>query len=403
MDVATRAAAAPGRLLAPHHGAWTWWADTTVGGHAPLGPLRPVAFSCNWILNSFGTGQITLPFDASQNAIDPTRVLRLWAWRVWAYFEGNPIWCGCPTGVTDTGAVGVTYTLTELPGYLARRQYDVVGGHVYTGVEQVSIANDLAAPVGDVGVALVTQAGAGFPRDRTYTYLQSDRLSLLAELAGVISGPEYRSEYSSSSGSPACTLRVAYPRIGSSQTGLGVQVPGTAVDYQAQWDADNMRTHTFAVGDLADNAPVTASKPVMIKDAPQADLPRLDAVDDWPGTIVVSTLTADANTSAAQYAQPTLQLTTDATLTSPVLGSYGVGDDVTVNLVSPLLPGGYTVTGRLQQIDADAAAGTSKWTVAVTIPTPKARPTVTDAITALRDQQARMFRKTLTTAPTTLP
>ena len=402
MDLATRAAPPLGPA-APRHGAWTWWADTTVGGHAPLGPLRPVAFSCNWVLNNAGAGSITLPFDASQNAIDPTRVLRLWAWRVWAFYNGTPIWCGCPTGVTDTGAVGVSYTLTELPGYLARRQYDVVAGQVYNGVEQTSIANDLAAPLGDVGVAVLPQPGAGTLRWRTYTYLQNDRLSMLAELAGVIGGPEYRSEYSSSGGLPVCTLRIAYPRVGSTQTALGVQVPGAGVDYQAQWDADNLRTRTFAVGDVAANAPVTAVKPVMIKDAPQADLPRLDAVDDWPGTVVTQTLTDDANAYAAKYAQPTLQLTADATLTSPVLGSYGVGDDVTVNIVSPLLPGGYTVTGRLQQIDADAVAGTSKWTVAVTIPAPKARPTITSAIAALNQQQQQMFRQVLTGTPTTLP
>jgi hypothetical protein len=98
-----------------------------------------------------------------------------------------------------------------------------------------------------------------------------------------------------------------------------------------------------------------------------------------------------------------LQLTADATLTAPVLGSYGVGDDVTVNITSPLLPGGYTVTGRLQQIDADAVAGTSKWTVAVAVPTPKTRRTITDAILVLRRQQANMFRQALTGAPTTLP
>ena len=78
-----------------------------------------------------------------------------------------------------------------------------------------------------------------------------------------------------------------------------------------------------------------------IKDAPQADLPRLDAVDDSREQPVTPTLTADANTSAAQYAQPTLQLTTDATLTSPVLGSYA-GDDVTVNLAAAAAA--YTVT-----------------------------------------------------------
>jgi hypothetical protein len=385
----------------PRDRAWTWLADTTVGA-VQLGPLRPVAFTYSQVLNGAGQGSVTLPFDAFQSAIDPSRVLRLWAWRVWAYYNGLPVWGGCPTGVTDTGTLGVPFTLTELPGYLARRQYDVVGGHVYTQVEQTAIAADLAAPVSAVGVTLVTQAGAGFLRDRTYTYLQSDRMAMLQELAGVISGPEFRSEYAVSAGRPTCTLRVAYPRVGSTQTGLGVQVPGAGVDYQAQWDADAMRTHTFAVGDLPDNSPTTAVKPVMVKDVPQSDLPRLDAVDNWSGVVVTSTLTDYANTSAQQHAQPTLVLTATTTVSAPPLGTYGVGDDVTVNLTSPLLPAGYTVTGRLQQLDVDAAAGTAKWTVAVTIPTPKARATITSAIRALTAQQQAMFRKPLTTSPTNL-
>ena len=108
------------------------------------------------------------------------------------------------------------------------------------------------------------------------------------------------------------------------------------------------------------------------------------------------TLTADANTSAGQYAQPTLQLTTDATLTSPVLGPYA-GDDVTVNLRRCCHA--YTVTACSrstptpffdEQVDRRDD------------PHPERGPR-TDAIAALRDQQARMFRKTLTTAPTTLP
>jgi hypothetical protein len=401
MDVTERLIAFPVPLN-PVPGAWTFFADTTVGA-VPLGPLNPTAFSCNWVLNGYGTGQVTLPFDTSASAIGPDRVLRLWAWRLWAWYNGVPVWCGCPTGVTDNGAVGATYTLTELPGYLTRRAYDVPGGHTYTQVEQTVIAADLAGPVGDVGVALVTQPGAGFLRDRTYTYLQQDRATLLSELAGVISGPEFRSEYALSGGSPACTMRVAYPRVGSAAPGLGITIPGAGLDYQAQWDADAMRTRTFAVGDLPDNAPTTATRPVMVKDAPQPDLPRLDATDDWTGVIITSTLTEKANASAQKYAQPVLNLTATAVVDAPALGSYGVGDDVTVNITSPLLPAGYTVTGRLTQVDADAVAGTAKWTVAVTVPTPRARRTITGALAQLGAQQQAIFRKSLTTTPTTLP
>jgi len=401
MDVAERLIEFPVPLN-PVPGAWTFWCDTTVGA-APLGPVSPTAFSCNWLLSGFGQGSVTLPFDGTTlPAIGPDRVLRLWAWRLWAFYAGVPVWCGCPTGVTDQGGISATYTLTELPGYLTRRAYDVAGGHTYTGVEQTVIASDLAGPVTDVGVALVTQAGGGVARDRQYTYLQQDRATLLSELSQVISGPEFRSEYALSGGSPGCTLRIAYPRVGSTATGLGITVPGSGVAYEAQWDADAMRTRTFAVGDLADNAPTTAVRPVMIKDLPQADLPRLDSVDDQAGVILTSTLQEKALASAQKHAQPILALSATATLAAPALGSYGVGDDVTVNITSPMLPGGYTATGRLTQLDVDAAAGTARWTVAVTLPTPRARRTITQAFAQIGAANQLIFRKSLTATPTTL-
>jgi len=397
MDVAERDITFPVPLSAPL-GAWTFFADTTVGA-VPLGPLTPTAFSCTWLLSGFGAGQVTLPFDAAtESAIGPDLVLRLWAWRLWAFYNGVPVWCGCPTGVTDTGSVGVTYTLTELPGYLSKRQYDVVGGHTYTGVEQTQIASDLAAPLSDVGVTVVAQPGAGFPRDRQYALLQGDsRAYLLSELSQVISGPEFRSEYAMAGASPACTLRIAYPRVGSTATGLGITIPGTGVEYQAQWDADQLRTHTFAVGDVADNAPTTATKPVKVADQPQSDLPRLDAVDDWPGVVLTSTLTERANADAQRYSTPSMGLTVSATLAAPALGSYGVGDDVTVSITSPMLPNGYNVTGRLFELAADAVNGTARWTVVVAQPPPRVRMSVTDKIDRLGSKQQSMFRRSLAT------
>jgi hypothetical protein len=397
MDVAERDIAFP-VPLSPVLGSWTFFADTTVGG-VPLGPVSPTAFTCNWLLDNFGQGQVTLPFDGSTiPTIGSDRVLRLWSWRLWAYYAGVPVWCGCPTGVTDSGGVGVTYTLTELPGYLWRRVYDVVGGHTYTGVEQTVIASDLAAPLADVGVSVVAQAGAGFLRDRQYAFLEGEsRAFLLNELSQVISGPEYRSEYASVAGSPACTLRIAYPRAGSGASGLGITIPGGGVDYQAQWDADAMRTHTFAVGDLPAGSAVTATKPVKVVDQPQPDLPRIDHVDDWPGVVLATTLAEKANASASQYANPSLALTASATTAAPALGSYGVGDDVSITINSPLLSD-YTATGRLLQIDADAAAGTVKWTVSVAMPPARlARRTITASLRHLSEQQHLIFRTALGT------
>ncbi|MCL2582934.1 MAG: hypothetical protein FWE35_10800, partial [Streptosporangiales bacterium] len=125
-----------------------------------------------------------------------------------------------------------------------------------------------------------------------------------------------------------------------------------------------------------EDAPEGTPKPVAIKDVPQAGLPRLDEVDDYPGVILQSTLIERAAAASMQYAQPVLDLTASAVASSPPLTSYAPGDDVTVRVATPLLPGGLDVTGQLTEVSVNAATGAVAWTVAVTQPPPRARETL---------------------------
>lgn len=379
-----------GLAPAPVPGRWTFWADAIVGA-VPLGPVDVAAFSCTSLLSGFGSGQVTIDLPSG---VDSSRLLRLWSWRLWAYYDGAPYWCGVPSGITDDGRAQVGLTLTELPGYLHKRQMDVFPSKVYTGVEQTTIAAELAAPLSAVGVAVVAQPGAGFTRDRTYEYLGGNsRADLLVNLTQVLSGPEFRAEYSTGSGGlPGCTLRIAYPRVGSGQGGLGVTVDGSALAYSGAWDADQLRTHTFAVGDLPDNAAAGTPAPVAVVDNPQSDLPRLDAVDDWPGVVLTTTLKERADAASQQQAAPALKLSVTPSEAYPALGLYAVGDDVTVRITDPLIPDGMTATGRLTQLDVDAAAGTAAWTVAVPMPPPKTRETLTGRLNRLDAKVGGIFR-----------
>ena len=378
---------------APLPGQWTFWAETIVSG-ANLGVLKPHGFSATLRLSAFGSGQITLP--AEPRTLDGNRLTRLWSYKIWAYYAGRPFWCGVPSGVADDGSNYVTLTLTELPGYLNKRVLDVPGGLAFAQVEQTEIARQLAAPVEDVGVRLVTEAGPGFPRDRSYEYLEGEhRGELLANLSQVISGPEFRTEYDADEGGrPRATLRVAYPRVGT-QTYLVLSVPGTATAYRAAWDADNLRTRTFAVGDVPEDADEGTPKPVVIVDRPQDDLPRLDEVDNWEQTYLISTLTERANTSATLYAAPALDLGATATLADPDPMSYHVGDDVSVRLVTPLLEAGLDVPGRLSEISVSAGEGTSTWAVAVTSPPPSVRAPLTSRMYQLDRRVSGLFRRRL--------
>ena len=188
------------------------------------------------------------------------------------------------------------------------------------------------------------------------------------------SGPQFRAEYALDvGGRPTCTLRIAYPRVGSAASGLAVVVPGGAASFQATWDSDNMRNRTFAVGDLPDGAATGTKRPVITDIRPQAGVPVLDAADDWPGISGLNQLQDLAATAATLYAVPTLSLTAVMPVSAPPLGSYGIGDDVAVALADPLIPGGYVAVGQLAKIDIDAAAGTATWAVTVTSPGQKPR------------------------------
>jgi hypothetical protein len=269
----------------------------------------------------------------------------------------------------------------------------VFPSQVLTQVEQTTIAAQIAAPLADVGVSVVTDPGSGFLRDRTYEYLTAGaRAGLLTNLAQVISGPQFRTEYALVGGLPHCTLRIVYPRVGSGASGLGLTVPGGALAYQARWDSDHLRTHTVAVGDVPATAAAGTAKPTYIVDQPQTDLPRLDGVDDWPGVVVQSTLKEYGNAAATNYANPVLALTASPSEAWPSLAAYGVGDDVTISATTPLLPGGLTETGQLTQIDVDAGAGSVAWTVAVTLPPPLARESLAGRLARLDLRVAGTFR-----------
>jgi hypothetical protein len=383
----------PTRPHIPLPGRWTFWAETMVGGQR-LGMVDVSSFYCVKRLNAWGYGNVTVNLPCG---LDTDTMLTLWSWRLWSFYDGSPVWCGVPTGLADqNGSAHVQFTLVELPGYLQRRQWDrvrsdldwnwppILGGPGgwFRGVEQCTIARELADPVQDVGVQIVTEPGPGFLRDRRYEYLEGgSRGQLLVNLAGVLWGPEFRTEYRMAANDrPVCTLRIAYPRVGSDDAGLGVSVPGAVLSYRAQFDSDQLRTRTFAVGDLPEDAHSGEGppppRPVVVAELTNPRLPRLDAVDDWPGTILVDTLRQRAMTAQTINSVPAQTITGSPPESYPVITSYGPGDTVTVRAVTPLIPDGIEFAARLQEVEINAGEGTATWSLSLLQPPQGTRETV---------------------------
>jgi hypothetical protein len=388
----------PTKPSVPLPGRWTFWAETMVGRQR-LGMVDVSSFYCVRRLSAFGHGNVTVNLPCG---LDADTMLTLWSWRLWAFYDGSPYWCGVPTGVADeNGSAHVQFTLIELPGYLTRRQWDRTrsdlpspAGGRYTNVEQMTIARDIAAPVGDLDVEIITEPGAGVRRDRQYEYLEGgSRGQLLINLSGVLDGPEFRTEYRmTGQDRPVCTLRIAYPRVGSDRAGLGVSVPGAILSYRAQFDSDQLRTRTYAVGDLPEGAAEGTPRPVAIADVHNPRLPRLDAVDDWPGTILPSTLRERAATSATVNSVAAQQISGSPPESYPVITSYGPGDTVTVRAVTPLIPDGVEFAARLQQVEVNAATGVATWSLGLLQPPQPTRETMAGRFVRLDRTTAAMFR-----------
>jgi hypothetical protein len=372
-------------------GKWTFWAESMVGSQV-LGMVDVGGFYCVKRLNDFGYGNVTLNLPCG---LDSETMLTLWSWRLWAFYAGEPYWCGVPTGLQDAdGSERVQFTMTELPGYLRKRQMDTWPDRRFVQWEQTAIARELAQPVEEVGVQIITEPGSpAVLRDRTYEYLEGgSRGQLLANLAGVLQGPEWRSEYRMlSTGRPQCVLRIAYPRVGSDEAGLGVSVPGAILAYRYQMDSDRLRTRTFAVGDLPQDAAEDAKRPVIIAMLDNPRLPRLDAVDDWPGTVNLSTLRERAITNATIYSIPSQEVQGSPPESYPVLTSYGPGDTVTVRAVTPLIPEGIEFAARLTQVEVNAATGIATWHAMFLSPPQATRTSINGAIERLTTGARQLF------------
>jgi len=387
-------------------GLWTFWADRYVspGVFAPAGPLQATSFNCIRRLSGYGTGDIIIIADTS--ALTREELLRLWSWRLWAYFDGQPAWCGLATGVTDEGRGTVSFTLAEVTGYLRKRQYDLAGAYGvleggppathrrYSQVEQVNIARDLAAPVADMGVTITTRPGAGFPRDRRYAFLESEsRAQLLRNLSEVIDGPDFVTRYyTGADGLPRAELVIA--DIAGPGPGLSATVPGSALDYTLKWDGDEFRTRTYAVGEAPEHAGgEDVPKLSSMVDVPQAGFPRLDAVDDWPGVTLASTLAERAQANAATYAAPVLDASVNVPAASPPVTSYHPGDSVQLLITGPLQPDGFEITGRLAEVSYNARESRASWTVTVTRPPARPRQTLIGQLASLHQLATGVFRQ----------
>jgi hypothetical protein len=385
---------------------WTFWADHLRPDLPPIGVVQVSGFGCSRKLSGFGSGTATLALPCG---IPPDRLLRLWSWRLWAFYDSYPWWCGIPTGIRDEGYARVTLTLTEVTGYLAKRVFtyndhfgtpngtEIPGGTenvVYRQVEQTLIASDLALALTDIGVPVDPATTQPLPRDRTYAKGSATRAKLLTDLSGVIDGPQFRSDYRMTpQGRPECRLRIGFPTVGTPESiELAATVPGQALSYTTAWSADSLRTRTWAIGDQPEGSESQVKPVIGPWPEPQWDLPDLDEADDWPGVSTSQGLMEKLRSEAARNRQPSMELSVAEPLNAPPLHSYNVGDVVQVRLTTSLLPGGLHIPATLDQIDVSGGEARATWTVTLPYPPPTPRQPLATRIDNIEARLRRVFR-----------
>lgn len=385
-------------------GEWTFYGYRTAGAPAgvippapePLGPVQVAGFNATWELSGWGNGEAIIPIEGNAVSRDDL-VNGMYQWVLWASYAGEPVWAGLPTDLDDDGGAAVSVAFCDLPSYLHKCMYAT--SHRYNQVEQVTIARDLAARLSWISVPIVTDPGPGFLRDRSYEFLENTRADLLQNLSQVISGPAFRPECYTRAADlrPECRLKIGYPGVGQ-PTGLGLAVPGGAATFRVHWTAERMRTRTFAAGELPEDAPDGARRPVQMVDRPQPRVPgSLDEVDDYPGVILLSTLADRANANATLYAGPSMALDAVQPLHDPPIGTYGVGDPVNVALADTLIPDPLITRGTLTHLAVNAADGTAQWTISVSDPAPRPTTGLTARLRAVEAQTTGQFRHNLQT------
>jgi hypothetical protein len=114
-------------------------------------------------------------------------------------------------------------------------------------------------------------------------------------------------------------------------------------------------------------------------------------VDDWPGTILESTLWERATTSAAINLIPAQEVTGSPPESHPSILTYGPGDTVTVRARTPLIPQGIEFSARLLQVEVNAATGVANWSASLTSPPQATRTSIGGAITRMDRQASQQF------------
>lgn len=302
-------------------------------------------------LNSAGSASIEVPTDSLPAGVDLSPAITA----VYVIADGvvlfaGPIW----TLKDDLAGRKLTLGCQGMLSVLAHRTIDVDLN--YVGVDQLTIFDDLMAAALPPATFLPWSSGgsgtSGIARTQSYSgYQHTAADQAISQLAATFDGFDYATTTTLSGTTVTTSVRAYYPRLGS-VSGYLLDQDSNVMSASVTIDGTTFATVCWVTGSGTGNVQVNA---VATKTFGPAA----------PGLTLVASDTLITDQGACQQAAD-LMLTQQGTLVAipelklrpddvPALGSYGVGDDVVVNLPGAHQPIEY-VSYRIQAWSARYSA-----------------------------------------------
>ena len=291
---------------------------------------------------------------------------------------GGIIWNRTYSSATQRLSV----TAREFESYFERRR--ITTSINFNAVDQLTIAQTLvnnaqAVTGGNIGVIVPTNTSGVTVSKTYYNYELKSVYSALLDLSRSTNGFDFNIKASyDGSGNPIKTLYLNYPQSGTRYSATNPNAPmfelpaGNIIDYTYPEDGAIAANTIYAMGAGSSDGKVIAVSTDTTKIA--AGWPVLeDSVNysDITDTTLLANLAA-GQIAAVSYPPTTLQISVPPTA-SPVLGTYGVGDDARVRVYdNARFPNGLDATYRITalSVTVGSESGNSPERVILTLTLP---------------------------------
>lgn len=319
-------------------------------------PLTDVNYTQS--LNSFGTLsghiQISDTAESSMNISNGTIPARtaLYVDRDNVLVWGGIIW----QRQYDSDSQSIYITAQEFESYFDHRR--VTSTVTFTNTDQLAIARSLittaqSATNGNIGVSVGTETSGVLVTRSINGYEQKSVFNAILDLSQSNNGFDFGIDVAySSTGAITKTFKLGYPLLGTRWSASTVSAPvleipaGNLIKYTYTEDGSTVANSYTVVGAGSNDGQIqrTATNTNLLS----AGWPLLQDVGNYVditdpnllGNLAIGRLTA------AQYPPVNLQVVVPPYV-DPILGTYGIGDDIRVRILDDFFPNGLDAVYRL--------------------------------------------------------